>query len=340
MKKRISTFSRVGMLVCAAMLTAVLFVPMWRIELDAPQYPEGLKLQIFPHRLGGDVEIINGLNHYIGMKTLHTEDFREFKILPYIIGIFAVSSIVVSLIGVRKWLNYFLILFVVFGFVAMIDFWWWEYDYGHDLDPHAAIQVPGMAYQPPLIGFKQLLNFGAYSIPDKGGWLFLIAGFLSLFFVLFEWRASKVKINRPVVSAALFLCMLFMQSCKVGPEPLSVGEDQCSFCKMKITEPQFGSEIVTTKGKVFKFDDIACAAEFLNKEKIPKENLFGVYVSNYASGNALLNVEECVFYKCEGFKSPMNGNIAAFADSAQMEKSVKGLIGEQISWKYILNHYK
>jgi hypothetical protein len=53
----------------------------------------------------------------------------------------------------------------------MIDFWLWEYDYGHNLNPNAPIIVPGMSYQPPLLGFKQLLNFGAYSYPDVGGWI-------------------------------------------------------------------------------------------------------------------------------------------------------------------------
>lgn len=75
-------------------------------------------------------------------------------------------------------LYYVLGAFVLFGVVAMVDFWLWEYDYGHNLDPNAAIKVPGMAYQPPLIGFKQLLNFGAYSIPNIGGWLFVAAGVL------------------------------------------------------------------------------------------------------------------------------------------------------------------
>ena len=70
------------------------------------------------------------------------------------------------------------ILFVVFGIVAMIDFWRWEYNYGHNLNPDAPIIVPGMAYQPPLIGFKQLLNFGAYSIPAIGGFLFVGVGII------------------------------------------------------------------------------------------------------------------------------------------------------------------
>lgn len=186
-----------AMLIIAAILLAIsIFVPLWYIDLDAPQYPEGLKLQIYPDKLAGDVDIINGLNHYIGMQTLHAENFIEFKVLPYIIGFFAVLSLIVALIGNRKFLYVLLGLFVVFGIVAMYDFWKWEYDYGHNLDPTAAIQVPGMAYQPPLIGFKQLLNFGAYSFPDVGGWLFIGAGLLMLIAVILEWkRAKKVKLK-------------------------------------------------------------------------------------------------------------------------------------------------
>ena len=189
--KKISGLSRALLIVAAIFLAISIFVPLWYIDLDAPQYPEGLQLLIYPNKLAGDVEIINGLNHYIGMQTLHEEHFIEFKILPYIIGFFALLTLIVAFVGNRKFLYTLLSLFVIFGILAMYDFWRWEYDYGHNLDPHAAIQVPGMAYQPPLIGFKQLLNFGAYSMPDIGGWLFVGAGLLMLTAVIIEWRRKK-----------------------------------------------------------------------------------------------------------------------------------------------------
>jgi len=189
--KKISIFSRVLLIVAAILLGISIFVPLWHIDLDAPQYPEGLRLLIYPNKLAGDVEIINGLNHYIGMQTLHAENFVEFTVLPYIIGFFALLSLIAAVVGSRKFLYTLLGLFVVFGIVAMYDFWKWEFDYGHNLDPNAAIKVPGMAYQPPLIGFKQLLNFGAYSMPDLGGWLFIGAGALMLAAVFMEWKRSK-----------------------------------------------------------------------------------------------------------------------------------------------------
>ncbi|HNB81697.1 MAG TPA: hypothetical protein PLP14_06320 [Chitinophagaceae bacterium] len=194
-QKELSVPTRVVLVLCSLLLVAVLFVPMWRIDLDAPQYPEGLRLLIYPNQIGGDVDIINGLNHYIGMKTMHTKDFIEFTLLPYLIGFFAALFMLVSLLAKRKWMNLLLVALIVFGLVAMIDFWKWEYNYGHNLDPNAAIIVPGMAYQPPLIGFKQLLNFGAFSVPDIGGWLFVTAGVLLVLCVVFEAKRKRNRIS-------------------------------------------------------------------------------------------------------------------------------------------------
>src|ERR1043166_2596808 len=153
-------------------LFAVLFLPVWEIQLSAPQYPEGLVLLIYANKLGGNVDIINGLNHYIGMKRLHADDFIEFTVLPYIIGSLATLTLLAGLINRKKIFFGLVILFVVASVLTMADFWRWEYNYGHDLNPDAAIKVPGMAYQPPLIGYKQLLNFSAYSIPASGGWIY------------------------------------------------------------------------------------------------------------------------------------------------------------------------
>ncbi len=66
----ISLFSKVALLMASVLLFTSIFFPLWRIELEAPQYPEGLVLQLHADKIGGDVDIINGLNHYIGMKTL------------------------------------------------------------------------------------------------------------------------------------------------------------------------------------------------------------------------------------------------------------------------------
>jgi copper chaperone NosL len=191
--QKISLVSKVLLLIVSALFVGSLFVPMWRIELQAPQYPEGLELQLFANKIGGDVAIINGLNHYIGMATLHTENFLEFKILPIVFGLFAAVSLALIFIGKRKGVKLFLITYIVFILLAAVDFYRWNYQYGHNLDPDAAIKVPGMSYQPPLIGYKQLLNFGAYSIPDTGGWLMTGAAVLLLFIIVKEYHLFQKK---------------------------------------------------------------------------------------------------------------------------------------------------
>jgi len=198
MNNNLSFTSKILIVISGILLIAVLFVPLWQIQLAAPQYPEGLVLKMYPHKIAGNVDIINGLNHYIGMKTLHTKDFIEFTILPYIVGFFALLCFIVALQKKKKWLTGLFTLFVIFGIVAMVDFWRWEYAYGHDLNPEAPIQVPGMAYQPPLIGYKQLLNFGAYSVPDIGGWLFIVVGLLLLIALLIPGtkKENQIELNK------------------------------------------------------------------------------------------------------------------------------------------------
>lgn len=193
-QKSLQTVTRILTAISGIAMFVVLLVPIWQIQLSAPQYPEGLSLYIHADKLSGDVNIINGLNHYIGMRELHEQDFIEFAILPYVIIFLGILGVLAAVVN-RKWLFFcFVIMFAVFGIIAIIDFYMWLYDYGHNLDPAAPIKVPGMSYQPPLIGFKQLLNFGAYSIPEKGGWIMITAALLSVIAVIKEIRSKKKKI--------------------------------------------------------------------------------------------------------------------------------------------------
>lgn len=187
----LSKISKILLITSGIGLIISIFVPLWAIYLEAPQYPEGLGMFLHANKITGDYEIINGLNHYIGMKTIHQEDFWEFKVLPYALGFFAVLAFLFAFLK-KKWgLYFFTALFLLFGIAFMVDFWLWEYDYGHNLDPNAAIVVPGMSYQPPLIGFKQLLNFGAYSYPDVGGWIMFAVGIISLVLSVLEFKSSN-----------------------------------------------------------------------------------------------------------------------------------------------------
>lgn len=187
----LSKLSKILLITSGIGLIISIFVPLWAIYLEAPQYPEGLGMFLHANKITGDYEIINGLNHYIGMKEIHQEDFWEFKILPYALGFFAALAFLTVFLNNKKWLYFFAALFLIFGVAFMVDFYLWEYDYGHNLNPNAAIVVPGMSYQPPLFGFKQLLNFGAYSYPDIGGWIMFGVGIILVVLSYLEIKSSK-----------------------------------------------------------------------------------------------------------------------------------------------------
>ena len=326
---------------CGLALFAVLFVPMWQIQLSAPQYPEGLVLLIYPNSLGGNVDIINGLNHYIGMRTLHADDFIEFTILPYIIGAFGCITVFTGLLNRKKLLTALAILFIVFAVVAMADFWRWEYNYGHNLNPDAAIIVPGMAYQPPLLGYKQLLNFGAYSIPDAGGWIFIVVGILLASTCVFEMtktrKLKKIKaagiLNKPVtIVASAFVMTMLLTSCNADPVPLQLGKDNCDFCKMTVSDVRFGAEIITDKGKVYKFDDVHCIISYMKSGILDAKKIKEIYLTNFTGAHELKKANEMFLLKSDELRSPMSGNIAAFSSKDSLNKVKIIYKGREISW--------
>jgi copper chaperone NosL len=190
--KKISSF--IIIFVSLAMIGSFYF-PLWDVNLEAPQYPEGLSMQIWMNHLGGDVATISGLNHYIGMKHIDESMFPELQYMQKIILAFIISGVLVGVFR-KKWL--FVIWFAAFFAVAafgIYDFWSWEYDYGHNLSPTAAIKIEGMSYQPPLIGSKQLLNFNASSYPSVGGLIIMLAGTISLCVFVYEILLSKKKVD-------------------------------------------------------------------------------------------------------------------------------------------------
>lgn len=333
-QNHLKKWTRLILALCGCALIVLLFVPLWRIDLAAPQYPEGLTLLIFPNRLGGNVDIINGLNHYIGMKSLHTADFIEFTVLPYIFILFSLLILISGITGARRLFNITVILFVCFGIISMVDFWRWEYNYGHHLNPDAAIIVPGMAYQPPLVGYKQLLNFSAYSMPATGGWLFAGVGVTLLLLTITEWMSLKkrnLRINRSA-GVALGLVVFLFTSCTPASEKIIPGKDHCDFCKMTVSDNRFGAEIVTKKGKIFKFDDAHCVLSFLKDGQFDSKLAKDIYFTDFSNTHSLIKTGKAFFLKSDELKSPMGGNVAAFSDRDSLNKMTTVYKGTIVTW--------
>src|SRR5687768_2162197 len=112
---KMSKVSRMLIIIGAVVLVIAYFVPAWSIYLIAPQYPEGLSMQIWLYQITGQVEIINGLNHYIGMKHINADMFPEFSFLVYILAFYILCGLIVAITGKRKLLFWYLILLVIGG---------------------------------------------------------------------------------------------------------------------------------------------------------------------------------------------------------------------------------
>jgi copper chaperone NosL len=189
--------TRTLVVLASLLVIAGLFFPLWHIQLLAPEYPEGLDMYIWASHLSGgtpyDIENINVLNHYIGMQDIQENSIPELHVMPYVLWAIALLGLLAAITKKRIFLCVWLGTFVLFAVAGLVDFYKWEYNYGHNLDPASAIVIPGMVYQPPLIGSKQLLNFVATSLPASGGLLLVSAlgiGFVALLYDYYLWEKA------------------------------------------------------------------------------------------------------------------------------------------------------
>jgi len=187
--------ARLLMAIAAILPAAAAFWPLWEVRLLAPQYPEGIGMRIFAYTVKGikpnDLNNINGLNHYIGMMPIQPDAIPELRYMPWILAALVVMGLFAAVLNSRRLVLGWLVAFATLSVVGLWDFWRWEYNYGHNLDMETAIIViPGMSYQPPLIGSKQLLNFTATAWPGGAA----IALGLAFVIAALVWWTSRRRV--------------------------------------------------------------------------------------------------------------------------------------------------
>ncbi|MBC8753345.1 hypothetical protein H2O64_01600 [Kordia sp. YSTF-M3] len=193
------------MILGALLLMGLFQFPLWNIMLGAPQYPEPLGMNIYIDGIQGmnefDIQNIDGLNHYIGMKTIPKAiDMWEFEVFPIVIASMSIIGVIIGLFGYfgkvsHHWFLGWLLVITILGVLGMYDFNAWMIDYGTNLDPNAIMKLQNpdgtaMSYKPPLLGHQKLLNFDAYSYPRLGGYL-MGAGMFLTFIAYFLGKKSK-----------------------------------------------------------------------------------------------------------------------------------------------------
>jgi hypothetical protein len=194
-------------LLALAALVAVLanLLPLWNLTMFAPQYPDGLRIDIYSFKLQGgnrgqDVREINLLNHYIGMKDLAEEDFTQFRWLPFALGVLALLFLRAAVHGRVGQLLDVSVLFTYFGLFSLWSFGYTLYRYGHDLSPQAAVKVA--PFMPPLFGHAKLANFDVYSFPKLGTYAMLLVVLLLAVAMLFALRRRSARAGAPAAEPA------------------------------------------------------------------------------------------------------------------------------------------
>ena len=187
----LSRASRWLLVVVAIAILPAVVLPVWKITLHAPQYPDGLQLTLYAHRIAGDITEINLLNHYIGMEEIQPDTFREFDFLPFFllrfVGLAFLAAMVARMpLAALGWLD-----FVIFGGLMMYDFHAWLSRFGQGLAPDAPLTLE--PFTPSFLGTTHIGQFAVTSWPQPGGVLMIAVGLLGPVILAYEWRRNRAR---------------------------------------------------------------------------------------------------------------------------------------------------
>lgn len=189
------------LLMLGAMLVVVsIFLPYWQMTLQAPQYPDGLHVELYVNKMEGDVQEIDGLNHYIGMPKL-----EEAGQLERSFSFLAAGALALLLIGAvfihSPLAAIFALPAVLYPFVFLADLFYWLYTFGHNLDPTAPLSSSIKPFTPTLLGTGTIGQFRTVASVDTGFYLALLGSVVILVGLYFH-RAAYLPLRQAQEDAA------------------------------------------------------------------------------------------------------------------------------------------
>jgi copper chaperone NosL len=353
------TESRLLLGLAAVLLAPVYWLPLWSIRISAPQYREGLGMNIGLRDIWGqgqhDIQNINILNHYIGMKPIVPSEVGVLTIMPWAVAFLMAGALAVAVIG-RRWAVWgWLGAFTVLGTAGMVEFWRWNHDYGHNLSPDAPIKVPGMTYSPPIFGSKELLNITTTSLPSWGT-LFIVLSILAAVAALYVGRrggaapeprrmadGARFRSLGPAAAAAL-MAVALLAGCGTRAADAAAVEEVPEFpagalrdyCDGVIPETRFGGELETRDGRTFRFMSTECLAGFVAEGRVPAADVAAMRVVDYGHGERLIDAADAHYVRMEWASSPSGLNVAAVST-----EKVAGTLhyffgGERMTWAEVV----
>jgi hypothetical protein len=183
------------LMLAALMLMVSVFLPYWSMTMTAPQYPKGLKVDVYINHLEGDMREIDELNHYLGMKRLDEGGQFERSISIYailVLGLLLMGGVFIH----NQWAGVLALPALGFPLIFIADLWWILYQFGHSIDPTSALGGAIKPFTPPVLGVGKVGQFGTIASFEIGFYLALAAVAVVLLGLWFHRAAYK-----PIVDA-------------------------------------------------------------------------------------------------------------------------------------------
>ena len=138
----------------------------------------------------------------------------------------------------------------------------------------------------------------------------------------------------------ILFTVLILSSCSVEPQPINYGSDACEFCKMTIVENRWAAEIVTEKGKAYKYDAIECMMNYMNRNDIESDGLALLLVDDYSQPAVLIDATKATYIKSEAIPSPMGAFLSAFKNADDADATVKEKGGQVFDFQELKSRYE
>lgn len=172
------------------LLLISIFLPYWRMTLHAPQYPGGLQIQLYVNQVTGDVDEIDGLNHYIGMRSM-----KDAAPLERSLSIIIIAGIVLLAVGAiyihSPVAAFFSFPAFLFPAIFLGDLYFWMRNFGLNLDPKAPLSSSIKPFVPPILGTGMVGQFKTVAVWDIGLYLALLASLLIVIGLYYHRKAYK-----------------------------------------------------------------------------------------------------------------------------------------------------
>jgi len=183
------------LMLAALLLMTSIFLPYWSMTMFAPQYPKGLRVDVYVNQLEGDVREIDALNHYLGMPPLDEggQLERSVSVLALVtLGLLLIGGVFVH----NQWAGVLALPALLYPVIFLADLWYILYTYGHSIDPQSALGGAIDPFTPPLFGEGNIGQFLTVARPELGLWLAFLAVVVVVIGLWFHRAAYK-----PIVDA-------------------------------------------------------------------------------------------------------------------------------------------